>query len=111
LCPVCQQKHGRGDDNSIEVVHGITLSTAELDSCTGTFRSAQYGFSRTVTRKGHKLFGSENGGPLVELVPTSARHFLAPGWLAPVDLARDANGHVTTMISCELDSLPLARIH
>ena len=48
---------------------------------------------------------------LVELVPTSARHFLAPGWLAPVDLARDANGHVTTMISCELDSLPLARIH
>jgi mono/diheme cytochrome c family protein len=110
FCVLCRQTHGLGDQNAIEHVHGIALTAAELDSCAGTYRSEQYGFSRTVTRKGRQLFGSEQGGPPIELVPVSARHFLAPGWLAPVDFIRDASGHVTAMISCELDSLPLARV-
>ncbi len=90
LCAACGQTHGRGAENRLVVPKGIRLDPGSLAAFAGTYRSKELGFARVVTARGGRLYGREEQGPEIELVPVSATRFLAPGWLAPVEFVRDS---------------------
>jgi mono/diheme cytochrome c family protein len=109
-CAICGQTHGRGAENKRVTPRGIRVDAKTLADYAGIYHSKEFNFTRTVTlRKGH-LYGREEGGPEIELVPTSPAHFLAPGWLAPIEFVRDTSGRVRGQVSKEIQDLVLDRV-
>jgi hypothetical protein len=109
-CAACGQIHGRGAENRLVVPKGIRLDPGSLAALAGTYRSKELGFSRVVTARAGRLYGREEQGPEIELVPVSPTRFLAPGWLAPVEFVRDSTGRVTAQVSKEVEDLRLDRV-
>ena len=61
-------------------------------------------------RPGSRLDGRENDGPEIERVPLSATHFLAPGWVAPVEFILDGTGRVTHVASLGIERVLFERL-
>ena len=109
-CAVCGQVHGMGAMNAIVKPKPVPVPRAVLAGYEGQYRSEAFGFSRVVTLRGSRLFGSEDGGENVELIAQSPTRFAAPGWLAPVEFVPGPDGRAREMISVEVDDVRLARV-
>ncbi len=110
-CVLCEQEHGLGASNRVEKPKGIRLDPRILAGYAGTYRSAEYGFGRVIAFRKGRLFGREEAGPEIELIPVSRERFLAPGWLAPIEFVRDLAGRVTGHLSLEVDDVRLDRVN
>lgn len=110
-CTVCEQEHGLGEQNEIEVPEGVPIDLALLDDYVGTYRSVDYGFTLRVTRDGDgALRAQEEDGPVADLIPQSDTRFLMAGGLAPLRFERDASGAVTHVVSEEVEPLVFQRV-
>lgn len=109
-CAACGQSHGLGARNRLEKPAGIHLDARTLSGYAGTYRSAEHGFERVIAFRSGRLFGSEDGGPEIELVPVSRERFVAPGWVAPIEFRRDPAGRVTGHVSIEVGDIWLERV-
>ena len=109
-CAVCEQEHGLGERNAIEVPEAAPIDPALLDDYVGAYRSVDLGFTVRVTREGDALRAQEEDGPVADLVPQSDTRFLMVGGIAPVRFERDAAGAVTRLVSEEVEPLVFQRI-
>ncbi len=98
-CAICGQMHGLGDKNKRETPAGIKLDPKLYNEYAGIYLNEEWNSRYIITREGAKLIGQTvENGPKVELIPQSELHFLAPGWVLPVNFIKDKNEHITQMV-------------
>jgi mono/diheme cytochrome c family protein len=98
-CPACGQKHGYGDRNSKKTVVPVTVDTHAYADYVGRYRFDD-GFMITISTEGNKLFIQFANDPhKIELLPISATEFTAVDIPDVITFERDAQGHVTHLLS------------
>ena len=98
-CAICGREHGLGEKNKREKPAGIKLNPDIYNLYAGTYFNKEWNITRIVFREGNKLMAREGeNGLTIELIPKSALHFLAPGWVLPVSFTKDKDGHMTALV-------------
>ncbi len=109
-CAVCGQQHPLGSYNRLETPVGVRLTEQQLERLAARYHSNDFGVTLAIRRDGSRLYGREDNGPEIELVPLSATRFLAPGWVAPVEFVVDGNGRVTHAASLGIERVLFERL-
>jgi mono/diheme cytochrome c family protein len=109
-CAVCGQEHPLGGFNRLETPVGVPVTAQQLERLAARYHSNDFGVTLAIRRDGSRLYGRENDGPEIELVPLSATHFLAPGWVAPVEFILDGTGRVTHVASLGIERVLFERL-
>jgi len=102
-CAVCGQEHPLGELNRIETPVGIPVEAATLARYAGSYRHPGWDLTLAIRSDGARLYGAEQGGDEVELVPVTATRFLAPGWPAPIEFEADDTGAAIGLWTLELE--------
>lgn len=110
-CPACGQKHGYGDRNSKKTVVAVSIDTNAYADYVGRYRFDD-GFMITISTEGNNSYGGNNlngGNKLfiqfandprkIELIPISATEFTAADIPDVITFERNAQGHVTHLLS------------
>lgn len=109
-CVVCEQTHGMGEANRIVPPRAVRVDPAVLARYVGEYHCKEFDFTRRITLKNGRLFGSEDGAAPAELIPLSPTRFLLREWLAPIEFHRNGDTAEYHMTSIELDDVRLYRV-
>ncbi len=86
------------------------MTAKQLERLAARYHSSDFGVTLAIRRDDGRLYGREDDGPEIELVPLSATHFLAPGWVAPVEFVVDGDGRVTHAASLGIERVLFERL-
>lgn len=110
-CDVCGQEHPFGEHNHLVLPASVPVAEAVLLRLPGTYRSEALDWTIDVRREAGKLYARENGGTTdIELIALSATRYLGSGLLAPIEFRLPAAGVATSLVSLEIEPIPLDRV-
>jgi mono/diheme cytochrome c family protein len=110
-CEVCGQEHPFGEHNHLVLPISVPVAAAVLQRLPGTYRSAELDWTIEVRREAGKLYARENGSAAeVELIALSEIRYFGSGLLAPIEFRLPAAGTATSLVSLELEPIPLDRV-
>ncbi len=109
-CAVCGQEHPFGGHNRLEAPPRVAVDPERMQQLAGRYRHPGWDLTITIRADGERLYGREDDGPEIELVPQSPIRFLAPGWPAPIEFALDEAGRAMHLVALELDREMFERV-
>ena len=110
-CDVCGQEHPFGEHNHLVLPTSVPVGEAMLQRLPGTYRSAELDWTIEVRREAGKLYARENGAAAeIELIALSETRYFGSGLLAPIEFRLPAAGTATSLVSLELETIPLDRV-
>ena len=110
-CDVCGQEHPFGEHNHLVLPTSVPVAAAVLQRLPGTYRSAELDWTIEVRGEAGKLVARENGGTTdVELIALSATRYWGSGLAAPLEFTLPAAGAATSLVSLEIEPIPLDRV-
>ncbi|MDH4071831.1 MAG: hypothetical protein OEV41_01855, partial [Gammaproteobacteria bacterium] len=106
---VCGQEHPFGEHNRLVLPKSVPM--AVLKRLPGTYRSDEAGWTIVVRREAGKLYARENDSTTdIELIALTETRYLGSGLLPPIEFRPPAAGTATSLVSMELDPIPLDRV-
>lgn len=110
-CDVCGQEHPFGEHNHLVLPTSVPVGEAMLQRLPGTYRSAELDWTIEVRLEAGKLYARENGAAAeIELIALSETRYFGSGLLAPIEFRLPAAGTATSLVSLELETIPLDRV-
>ena len=110
-CDVCGQEHPFGEHNHLVLPTSVPVAATVLERLPGTYRSAELDWTIEVRREAGKLYARENGAAAeIELIALSETRYFGSGLLAPIEFRLPAAGTATSLVSLELEAIPLDRV-
>ena len=110
-CDVCGQEHPFGEHNHLVLPTSVPVAATVLERLPGTYRSAELDWTIEVRREAGKLYARENGAAAeIELIALSETRYFGSGLLAPIEFRLPAAGTATSLVSLELETIPLDRV-
>jgi hypothetical protein len=110
-CNVCGQEHPFGEHNQLVLPISVPVAGAVLQRLPGTYRSAELDWTIEVRHEAGKLYARENGSAAeIELIALSEIRYFGSGLLAPIEFRLPAAGTAASLVSLELEPIPLDRV-
>lgn len=100
FCPVCRQRHGLGELNSVPVLVRVETDLGPLEDYAGTYRSGIDDLE--IAARDGRLWVVGFAASDLELVPVAGGRLQGLGLPFPVSFERDAAGRVTALVSWDL---------